>query len=137
MTNTNTIRPIWLISIGVIMGVGSAAIYFLEMADSDITIQAENPQILTAGITVDDIYPRAENPNPQKRSYTLIAQDAEIEVSKGVKAKVWTYNGTVPAPTLRFDEGDEVEVKFVNDTPYRIQSTFMERTTLQMTECFR
>jgi len=43
MTNTNTVRPIWLISIGVIIGVGSAAIYFLEMADSDITIQAENP----------------------------------------------------------------------------------------------
>ncbi|MDH3311935.1 MAG: hypothetical protein OEM28_02165 [Nitrosopumilus sp.] len=90
--NTNTVSPIWLISIGVIIGVGSAAIYFLEMADSDITIQAENQQIKTAGITIDDIYPRAENPNPQKRSYTLIAQDAEIEVSKGVKAKVWTHN---------------------------------------------
>jgi len=115
---TNTIKPIWYIVIGVIIGVGSAAIYFIEMADSDITIQTENQQIKTAGITIDDIYPRAENPNPQKRSYTLIAQDAEIEVSKGVKAMVWTYNGTVPAPMLRFDEGDEVEVKFVNDTPY-------------------
>ena len=85
-----------------IIGIGSAAIY-VEVADSDITIKAENPQILTAGITIDDIYPSAENPNPQKRRHTLIAQDAEIEVSKGVKAKVWTYNGTVPAPTLRFD----------------------------------
>ena len=118
MTNDNTIKPIWLIMIGVIIGVGSATIYFIEMANSDITIHAENPQVLTAGTTIDDIYPRAENPNPQKRSYPLIAQDAEIEVSKGVKTTVWTYNGTVPALTLRFDEGDEVEVKFVNETPY-------------------
>lgn len=115
---TSTIKPIWLIAIGAIIGVGSTAIYFAGNIDSDIVIQAEDPQIKTAGITIDDIYPRAENPNPQKRSYTLIAQDAEIEVSEGVRSKVWTYNGTVPAPTLRFDEGDEVEVKFVNDTPY-------------------
>ena len=85
-----------------IISIGSAAIY-VEVADSDITIKAENLQILTAGITIDDIYPKAENPNPQKRRYTMIAQDAEIEVSNGVKAKVWTYNGTVPAPTLKFD----------------------------------
>ena len=60
----------------------------------------------------------AENPNPIRRNYTLVAQNAEIEVAKGVTAKVWTYNGTVPAPTLRFNEGDEVVVKFVNKTPY-------------------
>lgn len=81
--------------------------------------QSQNDaQVSSAYITAKDVYPKAENPNPQKRSYTLVAQDAEIEISKGVKAKVWTYNGTVPAPTLRFTEGDEVTVKFVNDTPY-------------------
>ena len=114
----SNIRPIWYILIGLIIGVGSAIIYFVEMADSNIITEAENQQIHAAGITLNDIYPRAENTNPQKREYTLIAQDAEIEVSKGVKAVVWTYNGTVPAPTLRFDEGDEVTVKFVNETPY-------------------
>ena len=64
-----------------------------------------------------DTYPPARNDNPQKVTYTLIAQDAEIEVSKGVRAKVWTYNGTVPGPTLRFNEGDEVTVRFINQTP--------------------
>ena len=115
---TSTIKPIWYIVIGVIIGIGSATFYFIDMANSNIIIQAEDQQIHAAGITENDIYPRAENPNPQKREYTLIAQDAEIEVSEGVRAKVWTYNGTVPAPTLRFNEGDEVSVKFVNDTPY-------------------
>jgi FtsP/CotA-like multicopper oxidase with cupredoxin domain len=95
-----TIKPIWYIVIGVVIGVGASVFYFIDMADSNIITQAENQQVMTAGITINDIYPMAENPNPQKRNYTLIAQDAEIEVSKGVKATVWTYNGTVPAPTL-------------------------------------
>ena len=67
--------------------------------------------------TDQDIYPQTKNDNPKKVSYTLVAQDAEIEVSKGLRAKVWTFNGTVPAPTLRFNEGDDVTVKFINETP--------------------
>jgi len=74
--------------------------------------------VSSAYISANDVYPKAQNPNPQHREYTLIAQNAEIEVAKGVKAKVWTYNGTVPAPTLRFNEGDSVTVKFINKTPY-------------------
>ena len=54
----------------------------------------------------------------QRYLQVLSLPDAEIEVSKGVIAKVWTYNGTVPGPTLRFTEGDDVTVKFVNKTPY-------------------
>jgi FtsP/CotA-like multicopper oxidase with cupredoxin domain len=32
----------------------------------------------------------------------MIASDAMIDVKPGVKVKVWTFNGTVPGPTLRF-----------------------------------
>lgn len=74
--------------------------------------------ISSAYITANDVFPKGSNPNPQHKEYTLIAQNAEIEVAKGVTAKVWTYNGTVPGPTLRFNEGDSVTVKFVNKTPY-------------------
>ena len=82
---TNTIRPIWIIAIGVIIGVGTATLYILNAVDSNITTEAQSPQIKTAGVTIDDIYPKAENPNPQKRTYTLIAQDAEIESIKRSK----------------------------------------------------
>ncbi|ABX13250.1 multicopper oxidase domain-containing protein [Nitrosopumilus maritimus] len=81
-------------------------------------ILLQSPEIQTTVADSSDTFPKFKNPNPQTLSYTLIAQDAEIEVSPGVRAKVWTYNGTVPAPTLRFSEGDDVTVKFVNDTPY-------------------
>ncbi|MCV0431683.1 multicopper oxidase domain-containing protein [Nitrosopumilus sp.] len=93
--------------VGVVIGISLAFVAFIQ-----------SPEIQTSVAESTDIYPKFENPNPQTLHYTLIAQDAEIEVNPGVRAKVWTYNGTVPAPTLRFSEGDDVTVKFVNETPY-------------------
>lgn len=95
------------IVIGVIIGFSVAIFTFIESPEIQIT-DAESA----------DTYPKFKNQNPQTLFYTLIAQDAEIEVSPGVRSTVWTYNGTVPAPTLRFNEGDDVTVKFVNETPY-------------------
>lgn len=95
------------IVVGVIIGFSVAFVAFMQ-----------SPEIQTTSAAPSDTYPKFQNPNPQKLVYTLIAQDAEIEVSPGVTAKVWTYNGTVPSPTLRFTEGDDVTVKFVNTTPY-------------------
>ncbi|MDH5569681.1 MAG: multicopper oxidase domain-containing protein [Nitrosopumilus sp.] len=100
------------IAVGVIIGF-SVAVFALMESPEIQTTQATAPTISS-----DDIYPKFKNQDPQKLSYTLIAQDANIEVAPGVQAKVWTYNGTVPAPTLRFNEGDDVTVRFVNDTPY-------------------
>lgn len=50
------------------------------------------------------------------REYTLRAVDAELEVAPGVFFRAWTYNGTVPGPTLRCREGDRLRVRFVNDS---------------------
>lgn len=93
--------------VGVIAGFAIASALLLQ-----------SPEIQTTAADPSNIYPKFENPNPKTLHYTLIAQDAEIEVAGGKRATVWTYNGTVPAPTLRFSEGDDVTVKFVNDTPY-------------------
>jgi nitrite reductase (NO-forming) len=55
--------------------------------------------------------------SPTRKEYTLIAQDAELEIAPGKVVKTWTFNGTMPGPTLRFTEGDNVTVKFINKTP--------------------
>jgi nitrite reductase (NO-forming) len=52
-----------------------------------------------------------------RKEYTLIAQDAELEIAPGKVVKTWTFNGTMPAPTLRFTEGENVSIKFINKTP--------------------
>ena len=50
------------------------------------------------------------------REFTIIAEDDKImEVSPGVFYNVWTFNGTVPGPTIRATEGDLVRIKFINN----------------------
>jgi plastocyanin len=102
----------------IFVGIAKEAVISEAQPQNSGQASSSSPVISSAYITANDVYPMAENPNPLRRNYTLVAQNAEIEVAKGVTAKVWTYNGTVPAPTLRFNEGDEVTVKFVNKTPY-------------------
>jgi FtsP/CotA-like multicopper oxidase with cupredoxin domain len=50
------------------------------------------------------------------REFTIIAEDTKVmEISPGVFFNVWTFNGTVPGPTIRATEGDLVRVKFINN----------------------
>jgi len=55
--------------------------------------------------------------SPVQRVYTMVAEDAELEIAPGEVVKVWTFNGTMPGPTLRFTEGDNVTIHFINKTP--------------------
>lgn len=50
------------------------------------------------------------------RDFTIIASDQETkEVSPGVFYNVWTFNGTIPGPTLRATEGDLVRITLINN----------------------
>ena len=61
-------------------------------------------------------YPPAALPHQpgRVREYTLLAQDTEIEVAKGVFYPAWTYNGTAPGPVIRATEDDILRVEFRN-----------------------
>jgi nitrite reductase (NO-forming) len=45
---------------------------------------------------------------------TLEVKDVNLEVAPGVVMKAWTFNGTVPGPTLHVRQGDTVEFTLVN-----------------------
>src|ERR687897_2934205 len=47
--------------------------------------------------------------------FTIIAQDKNLEVSPGVFMDAWTFNGTIPGPTIRATEGDLVRIRFINN----------------------
>lgn len=50
------------------------------------------------------------------REFTIIADDDKVqEISPGVFYNVWTFNGTVPGPTIRATEGDLVRIHFINN----------------------
>lgn len=50
------------------------------------------------------------------REFTLIASDTQTkEVSPGVLYNVWTFNGTIPGPTIRATEGDTIRMTLINN----------------------
>ena len=50
------------------------------------------------------------------REFTLIASDDKFkEISPGIFYNVWTFNGTIPGPTLRATEGDLIRINFINN----------------------
>jgi len=53
-------------------------------------------------------------PNGTVHNLTFEARDVEIEVAPGVKQLMWTFNNTVPGPTLRGKVGDTFNIKLVN-----------------------
>jgi manganese oxidase len=60
----------------------------------------------------------SESQNSQTvREFTLIARENQsIEVMDGGYVfKAWTFNGTIPGPTMRVTEGDLVKITLVND----------------------
>lgn len=44
----------------------------------------------------------------------LTARHAKVKVAQGVKMKAWTFNGSVPGPVVRAEEGDTIEVTLRN-----------------------
>jgi plastocyanin len=51
------------------------------------------------------------------RIITLVTEDVEIDIAPGKKVKAWTFNGTVPGPTIRLAEGENVTIKYINKSP--------------------
>lgn len=41
---------------------------------------------------------------PKTVEYTLIAEETTLEVAPNKRVEAWTYNGTIPGPTLRATE---------------------------------
>ncbi len=49
------------------------------------------------------------------REWQIVALDKEIEIAPGIFFPAWTYNGQVPGPTLRCNEGERLRIQFVNN----------------------
>ena len=49
------------------------------------------------------------------KEFTLVAKETTLDISPSKKIKAWTYNGSIPGPTLRVTEGDKVIVHFKNE----------------------
>jgi FtsP/CotA-like multicopper oxidase with cupredoxin domain len=54
---------------------------------------------------------------PKTHEYTLIAKETTLQIAPSVRVDAWTYNDTIPGPTLTATEGDRVIIHFINKTP--------------------
>src|SRR5581483_11357333 len=57
------------------------------------------------------------NPDPHVVEVNLEARVASLEIVKGVRTDVWTYNGGLPGPLIHARAGDRVIVHFTNKLP--------------------
>ncbi|MEM4186237.1 MAG: multicopper oxidase domain-containing protein, partial [Candidatus Caldarchaeum sp.] len=48
------------------------------------------------------------------REYTIFIEPAQIQIAPGVVWNAWTYNGTVPGPTIHVKVGDIIRIRAVN-----------------------
>jgi copper-containing nitrite reductase len=48
-------------------------------------------------------------------SFTLVAKTAKIEIAKGVYYNAWTFNGTVPGPTIWVRQCEQVHFTLINN----------------------
>jgi hypothetical protein len=53
--------------------------------------------------------------SPVVRHIALVAEDAKTQIANNVSYTGWTFNGTVPGPTITGNQGDTIFAKFINN----------------------
>ncbi|MGA8913092.1 MAG: multicopper oxidase domain-containing protein [Nitrososphaeraceae archaeon] len=104
-----------ILILGILTGIG------FIVNDGNVTKAAplalsSSPAIVVGGNSSNNNIQKQQLPL-KTHEYTLIAQDTTVEIAPGVRVDAWTYNGTIPGPTLRATEGDRVVIHFINKTP--------------------
>jgi zinc transporter ZupT len=56
-------------------------------------------------------------PTGSVKTFYLFAEVKQWEVAPGIVTQAWTYDGTVPGPTIHVRQGDRVRVVLINELP--------------------
>lgn len=59
--------------------------------------------------------PTAAQVTPTTRHITLVARDAKVKLAPNVTYDGWSFNGTVPGPTITVNQGDLINFKLINN----------------------
>ena len=51
---------------------------------------------------------------PREKSFSLEAREVTLDIGMATRFNAWTYDGTLPGPTLEVCEGDEVRITVAN-----------------------
>lgn len=72
-------------------------------------------QFLMATVVAGLLFP-AVAVHAELREFEMTIEEVDLEVAPGLTAKVWAYNGQVPAPLIHVRQGDEVKLTLTNNT---------------------
>lgn len=109
---TTAIMLLALLAIGALAGCATKQNGEPAKTAAATTEEKVNP-IPNAGKPVNKYDKFFEEKDGVKHFYLWI-EEKEWELLKDVKAPVWAFNGTVPGPEIRVQEGDKVAVHFRN-----------------------
>jgi FtsP/CotA-like multicopper oxidase with cupredoxin domain len=107
-------------------------------ASDDSGVYGDDSHMVVGGDVLDDVYGHGVGPPPGTdashldratfpppsdgqppgtiRDIEIAVEERLLTVASGVDVEAWTYNGTVPAPTIRATEGDLLRIRFENRT---------------------
>ena len=77
--------------------------------------QVTSGKLNTKGLGGQDLAPTVL-PNGTKQ-FDITAEITDWEITPGETVKAWTYNGTVPGPTIRGEVGDRIRINLTNKLP--------------------
>jgi nitrite reductase (NO-forming) len=107
------------LSVVLILIFAMSGIVFLD------TTQGLNSQISSLQSQVNSLQSTAQSTSqgqtsqgqvaPTTRYLTLVAEEAVVQIAPNVTYDAWTFNGTVPGPTIMVNQGDTIDFKFINN----------------------
>jgi len=86
------------------------------LGDVDVQRLGFDPSVLVSAFDYGEATTMADG--TVVREFEVNAIDKEIEIAPGVFFPAWTFNGQVPGPTLRANEGERLRVHFGNGSSH-------------------
>jgi len=106
-----------------LVGIPILVAFLIGMTAGDVQFL---PNLNTEKQTVSDVQSQsiskiniqpqiAEAEEQPVKEYTLIIEQTDIQISDTTVWHAWTYNGTIPSPTLMVNQRDLLRVKVINN----------------------
>jgi suppressor of ftsI len=111
-------RSLGIFVLGVSSSLIAAAESMLGMMMPMMGVEETKAPLLPHGAVLQDIF-KLPNQSKQQKLFKaeITAAPTETELVPGKKTIVWAYNNSLPGPLIEANEGDTIEIKFINQLP--------------------
>jgi nitrite reductase (NO-forming) len=116
----------WRFQIPAILGIILVLIFLIGGLHSSFNVKSPTPDAAAAAVEPltlatdnsggfhDASLPQLLN-NGESVNIQMIAKDDTVTIANGVTYNAWTFNGSVPAPTIHVRQGQTVNITFTNE----------------------